>query len=75
VNGTSIGRSLAPTILAAGTIWSMAPVISEFAATADTEYTITGKVLTNTTGTLYVYPGSSSVTTTEMYIKVFKVAA
>ena len=71
VNGSSAGRSIAPTIMSAGTALSMAPVLCEFAASAGTTYTITGKVLNSTAGTLTVYAGSV-LTTTEMYIKVFK---
>ena len=71
VNGSSAGRSIAPTIMSASTALSMAPVLCEFAASAGTTYTITGKVLNNTAGTLTVYAGSV-LTTTEMYIKVFK---
>jgi hypothetical protein len=50
-------------------IYHAATVLYEFAATAGTTYTITGKTLTSTAGTVTV---NQSVEATELYIKAFK---
>ena len=69
VNGAITGRSVAPTNGAAAEILSIAPVICEFAATAGTTYTITGKAINYKAGTLTIY---NTGDVTELYIKVFK---
>jgi len=67
VNGANVKHALAhnPGV----SIFHEKLVTHEFAATAGTTYTITGKTLTSTAGTVTVNKDAAA---TELYIKVFK---
>lgn len=67
INGSNVKHALShnPGV----SIFHSRTVLHEFAATAGVTYTITGKTLTSTAGTVMV---NQDATATELYIKVFK---